>query len=390
MRKVIVLGVGTTKFGISKLSLKEMFAEAALSAVADAQVTTKDIEALFIGNALGGYEEGQINLAPYLAAELALPPDVPATRYEGACASATVAVRQAVLMVAAGEHDLVLAGGTERANTMGTPLATKTFAMSSHAEYEAFAGLTFPGVFGMACFQYSDKYGIPLGDLKRSMARVAIKNHHHATMNPMAHFQNEIDEDTVLTSPLVADPIQLYDCCPFSDGASALIIAAEEKFRGHTDHRPVAFIGTGQGAAGGLYRQRDLTRPGAREASIKKAYAQAGITPDQVDVCELHDCFTIAEILAIEGLGFFEFGRGAEAVDRGQTGLRGQVVVNPSGGLKAKGHPIGATGAAQTYEIVKQLRGDCGPRQVEGAKIGVVDTLGGDFSTVCHLILGRD
>jgi acetyl-CoA C-acetyltransferase/acetyl-CoA acyltransferase len=292
-------------------------------------------------------------------------------------------------MVASGVYDLVLVGGTERTTIMGTPLATRTFAMGSHSEYERFTGITFPGVFAMAAHLYAAKYDIPLDQLKHSMAQVAVKNHHNGTMNPLAHFRKEITVETVLEGPMIADPLQLYDCCPFSDGAAALIIGTAEKFREHVS-KPIYVAGVGQGSAGAVYAHRDITRVRARETSINEAYRQAGIGPDDVDVCELHDCFTIAEILAIEGLGFFEFGQGAAAVDRGDTALDGRIPINPSGGLKAKGHPIGATGAAQTYEIVKQLRGECGERQVEGAKIGVVDTLGGDFSTVCNLVLRRD
>jgi acetyl-CoA C-acetyltransferase/acetyl-CoA acyltransferase len=292
-------------------------------------------------------------------------------------------------MVASGVYDLVLVGGTERTTIMGTPLATRTFAMGSHSEYERFTGITFPGVFAMAAHLYADKYDIPLDQLKRSMAQVAVKNHHNGTMNPLAHFRKEITVETVLEGPMIADPLQLYDCCPFSDGAAALVIGAAEKFRGQVT-KPIYVAGVGQGSAGAVYAHRDISRVKTRETSIKEAYRQAGIGPADVDVCELHDCFTIAEILAIEGLGFFEFGQGAAAVDRGDTALDGSIPINPSGGLKAKGHPIGATGAAQTYEIVKQLRGECGERQVEGAKIGVVDTLGGDFSTVCNLVLRRN
>jgi acetyl-CoA C-acetyltransferase len=389
MREVIVMGAGMTPFGNSDLSQKEMFAQAAIEAAEDARVEARDLQALFIGNVLGGFEEGQINIAPFLAAEIGMPLTAPSARFESACASATVAIRHGVLMVASGVYDLVLVGGTERTTIMGTPLATRTFAMGSHSEYERFAGITFPGVFAMAAHLYADKYDIPLDRLKRSMARVAVKNHHNGTMNPLAHFRKEISVETVLEGPMIADPLQLYDCCPFSDGAAALVIGAAEKFKGHVP-KPIRVAGVGQGSAGAVYAHRDITRVRAREASIKAAYDQAGIGPVDVDVCELHDCFTIAEILAIEGLGFFEFGEGAAAVDRGDTALDGSIPINPSGGLKAKGHPIGATGAAQAYEIVKQLRGECGERQVEGAKIGVVDTLGGDFSTVCNLVLRRN
>ena len=389
MREVIVLGAGMTQFGKSDFSQKEMFAQAAIEALEDARVEAKDLEALCIGNVLGGFEEGQINIAPFLAAEIGMPLNAPASRFESACASATVAIRHGILLVASGIYDLVMVGGTERTTIMGTPLATRTFAMGSHSEYERFTGITFPGVFAMAAHLYASKYGISLDRLKRSMAKVAVKNHHNGTLNPLAHFRKEITVDTVLEGPMIADPLQLLDCCPFSDGAAALVIGAAAKFKAHAP-KPVRIAGTGQASAGAVYAHGDITRVRAREASIKQAYCQAGVEPGDVDVCELHDCFTIAEILAIEGLGFFEFGQGSAAVDRGDTGLDGNIPINPSGGLKAKGHPIGATGAAQTYEIVKQLRGECGQRQVAGASIGVVDTLGGDFSTVCNLVLRRN
>jgi acetyl-CoA C-acetyltransferase len=389
MREVVILGVGMTKFGISELTQKEMFTLAALEALQESGLESRDMQALFAGNVLGGFEEGQINIAPFLANEIGMSVNAPATRFEGACASATVAIRHAVLMVASGVYDVVLAGGVERTTIMGTPLATKTFAMGSHSEYEAFTGITFPGVFGMVAHQYANKYNRPLDDLKLDMAKVAVKNHYNGARNPLAHFQKEIDEAKVLNGPMIADPLQLFDCCPFSDGAAALVVADASKFKSKVPN-PVYVAGSGQGSAGALFRQRDITRVVAREASIANAYKQAGIGPEDVDVVELHDCFTIAEIIASEALGFFDFGKGAEAAGRGETALNGKIPINPSGGLKAKGHPIGATGAAQVYEIVKQLRGQAGERQVDGAKIGVVDTLGGDFSTVCNLVLRRE
>jgi acetyl-CoA C-acetyltransferase/acetyl-CoA acyltransferase len=241
----------------------------------------------------------------------------------------------------------------------------------------------------MVAHLYAVKYGLPLKELKQCMAHVSVKNHYNGARNPLAHFQKEITVEKVLEGVMIADPLQLLDCCPFSDGAAAVVLAAAEKFKGQVK-KPVYVAGTGQGSAGALFHQQDITRIRAREASVAAAYRQAGIGPADVDVCELHDCFTIAEIIASEALGFFEFGQGAEAARRGETALNGKIPINPSGGLKAKGHPIGATGAAQVYEIVKQLRGEAGPRQVEGAKIGLVDTLGGDFSTVCNLVLRRN
>ncbi|MBU0517043.1 MAG: propanoyl-CoA acyltransferase [Proteobacteria bacterium] len=386
MRQVGILGVGMTPFGISEKTNLELFGEAALEALDESGLEPSRMQALFLGNCLGAFEEGQLHMAPFAAAEVGLPVGAPATRFEAACATATVAARHAALLVAAGVYDVVLVGGVERAARMGTDLATTTFAMALDAYHEGPSGLTFPGVFAMAAHMYAAKYALPLPELKKHMARVAIKNHHHGTMNPLAQFQKEIDEETVLTGPMIADPLQLFDCCPFSDGAAAAVIA-EEGIVARWGGPPVWVAGMGQASRGPLYLQQDLTRVTAREASVDQAYAQAGLTPADVDVVELHDCFTIAEILAVEGLGFYPPGQGYAAATSGETTFGGRVVVNPSGGLKAKGHPIGATGLAQVYEIVKQLRGQAGPRQVEGAKVGLVDTLGGDLGTVCNLIL---
>ncbi|SFQ95417.1 thiolase domain-containing protein [Desulfoscipio geothermicus] len=387
MRRVAVVGVGMTKFGSSDKSQVEMFSDAAMEAINESNIRAKDIQALFLGNGLGDFEEGQMNMAPMCAAELGMPMDAPATRVEGACASASVAIRDAFMWVASGFYDIVLAGGTERATAMGTPLATRTFAMGSDSKYEGFNGITFPGAFAMVARLYANKYGISLEKLKERMAMVAVKNHKNGVKNPLAQFQKEITVETVLNSFIVADPLQLFDCCPFSDGAAAIVLASEEVAKRLTD-KPVYILGVGQASNGPLYRQKDITRIRAREAAAAQAYKMAGLTPADIDVCELHDCFTIAEIVASEGLGFFAFGKGSEAVEKGETAIGGRIPINPSGGLKAKGHPIGATGAAQAYEIVKQLRGECGDRQVKGARVGMTDTLGGDFATVVNIIYG--
>ncbi len=387
MRKVAVAGVGMTKFGKTDKSLVELFSEAAMEAITESNIRPGDIQALFVGNCLGDFAEGQANIAGFIASELGLPPSVPATRFEGACATASVAIRDAFMWVASGFYDTVLVGGVEKILHMGTPLATRTFAMASDSRYEEFSGLTFPGVFAMLAHMYAHKYGIPLPVLKERMALVAVKNHKNGAKNPLAQFQKEITVETVLNSFMVADPLQLFDCCPFSDGAAALVLTTEEKARKMVQ-KPVYVLGIGQGSAGSLCRQKDYTVMQSRVASARQAYEMAGVGPGDIDVCELHDCFTIAEIVASECLGFFEFGKGSEALETGETAIGGKIPINPSGGLKAKGHPIGATGAAQAYEIVKQLRGECGDRQVDGARIGMTDTLGGDASTIVNLILG--
>lgn len=387
MRKVAVAGVGMTKFGRSDKSQVEMFAEAAMEAIASSNLSAKDVQALFIGNVLGDFAEGQGNLAPLCANELGMAVGAPATRVEGACASGSVAIRDAFIWVASGFYDIVLVGGVERATAMDTPLATRTFAMASDSRYEMFAGITFPGVFGMVARLYTEKYGYSLQTVKEQMAMVAVKNHKHGAKNPLAQFQKEISVQTVLNSPMIADPLQLFDCCPFTDGAAAVVLASEEVIGRLTD-KPVYILGVGQASNGSLGRQKDITRIMAREAAARQAYRMAGLEPREIDVVELHDCFTIAEIVASEGMGFFEFGTGGLAAEKGVTTIGGRLPINPSGGLKAKGHPIGATGVAQAYEIVRQLRCECGERQVDGARIGMSDTLGGDLATVVDIIYG--
>jgi len=378
-----------TKFsGKQEKTCVELFGEAAMDAINEANLKPKDIQALFVGNVLGDFSEGQGQPQAF-AADYIGAFNVPANKYENACASASAAARDAFMWVASGFYDVVLAGGTETAAKMGTPLATRTFAMGSDSRYEYPAGITFPGVFAMLTHLYAKKHGIPLEKLKQQMAQVSINSHYYGALNPKAHFQKEITMDKVLDGFMVCQPLQLLDCCPFSDGASAIVLASEEKARKLTD-KPVYVVGIGQASAGNLLSQKDyLPRIRSRELSAKQAYDMAGLSPKDIDVCELHDCFSIATIIALEGLGFFEFGKASEAVERGETKIGGKIPVNPSGGLKSKGHPIGATGTAQVYDIVKQLRGECGERQVEGAKTGMTDTLGGDGGTIVNLILKR-
>ena len=385
MRKVAVVGIGMTKFGVAEKTAMELFAEAAADAIDDAGITTKDIEALFFSNVLGFFSEGMGNPAPFAAAELGLQ-DIPSTRFEGACATGSVAIRDAYMWVASGFYDVVLVAGTERVCNMGTPFATRTFAMGHDSYYEQFTGLTFPGVFAMIAHLYSKKYGIPLQKLKEQMALVAVKNHANALLNPKAHFHKKITVEDVLNSVMICDPLQLYDCCPFSDGAAAIILASEEKAKKMTD-TPIYIAGAGQSSAGPLFRQKDITITQARITSSRMAYKQAKVEPKDIDIVELHDCFTIAEMVATEALGFFNFGEGGKAVEEGRTRIDGDIPINPSGGLKAKGHPVGATGIAQAAEIVLQLRGEADKRQVKDAEIGLTHNIGGSgASCVVHIM----
>ena len=318
MREVAVLGVGMTKFGPSSLSLQELFAEAALEAIRESNLTSRDIQALVIGNVLGDFSEGQMNLAPLLADEIGMGAQAPATRVEGGCASASVAFRDAFMWVASGFYDIVIAGGVEKFTHMGTSQVTGALSMIEDSHYEEFTGLTFPGVFAMLAHQYADKYGLPLALLKERMARVAVKNHHHGTMNPLAQFQKEITVEKVLASPMVCDPLQVLDCCPISDGAAAVVLASRE-IAEKLVAKPIKVLGVGQGNGRPYSRQQDFTVMRARLASSSQAYKMAGIEPRHVDVVELHDCFTIAEIVASECLGFFEFGKGSLAAGTGRN-----------------------------------------------------------------------
>lgn len=388
MRQVAIVGVGMTKFGASGKTQVEMFAEAATEAVKASNLKLKDIQAVYIGNADGNVEEGQSVIAPMCAAEIGLQ-GLPATRFEGACASSTIAIINAFVWVASGLYDIVLAGGTERQRIMSTSLATRVMSFGVHSRYEAPTGLSFPGIFAMMAHLYAKKYEIPLPELKEAMARVSFKAHKYGCINPKAQFfGKEVTMQMINDSAMVASPLQVYDCCPISDGAAAVVVTSADIAKKLTD-KPVLVVGVGQGSSGSVCSQKDITRIRARELSVKRAYDMAGLTAEDIDVCELHDCFTIAEIVASEGLGFFEPGQGYKAALNGDTDIGGKIAINPSGGIKAKGHPVGATGAAQVYEIAKQLRGECGPRQVKGAKIGMTDTMGGSFASIAHIILKR-
>jgi acetyl-CoA C-acetyltransferase len=390
MRKVAIVGVGETKFSAAQEKTSvELFAEAAIEAINESNLKPKDVQALFLGNVLGDFSEGQ-GMVQAFAAESIGCADIPANRYEGACASASMAVRDAFMWVASGFYDVVLAGGTERAAAMGTALATRTFAMFSDSRYEYPSGITFPALFAMLAHLYAAKYGIPLAKLKEQMAAVSVQSYGYGMFNPKAHLRKEVTVEAVLNSFMVSTPLQLHDCCPFSDGASTLILTSEEVAKKLTD-KPAYITGVGQASSGPLSNQQDyLPRLKAREISSKQAYDMAGVKPQDIDVCELHDCFSIASLIAAEGLGFFEYGKAGEAWTKGEAAIGGKVAINPSGGLKSKGHPIGATGAGQVYEVVKQLRGEIEPeRQVEGAKIGMTDTLGGDGGTLVDIIIQR-
>ncbi len=394
MRDVAVIGVGHTKFGLhTDKSLVDLFGEAALQAIHDAGVDRKKIEAIYIGQHGGGITDGTTNLGGFMAEELGLR-GIPSLRFEGACASSTVAFREAYREIAGGWHDIMLVGGVERLLSAGTSVGTKSLASAVDGIYESNAGLTFPGVFALAARLYAAEYDIPLDELREKMAHVSVKNHKNGALNPLAQWYGKYGDltiDKVVNSKMVASPLTLMDCCPMTDGATACVLA-EGGIAEKLVDKPIYVLGAAEAGAGGIYRQKaEMIRPMTRIKSSKDAFEEAKLTPDDIDIVELHDCFTIAEIIASEAIGFFEFGEGADAVAEGKTKINGKLPINPSGGLIGKGHPVGATGTSQIYLVTKQLRGDMDPMpdelHVHGAEAGMTDTLGGDFSTLSNIIL---
>ncbi len=391
MRDVAVIGVGQTKFGRTDRTCIELFAEAAHQAMDDAGVSPKEIEGLWIGNCFAQNYEGAMNIAPHLAWEIGAK-TAPAFRLEGACTSGTYAFILAWNAVASGLYDIVITGGTERALIAGTPYATRTFAMGDEL-YGSNTGSTFPGVFASASTMYSRKYGIPLEKLREMMAHVSIKNHAHGARNPKAQFYQKYGDlkvEDVINARPVAWPLTLLDCCPFTDGGAAAILCSADIARKYTDE-PIYVLGVGAASGGSLFRHEDYTKAVSRVESSRRAFKMAGLSTDDIQVLMAHDCFTIAEILIYEQIGFFEWGKGAEAVAEGETDIGGKIPVNPDGGLMGKGHPVGATGVAQVYSLVRQLRGEevKGNQVTPVPEIGMTDNLGGTFASLGHIILGR-
>ncbi|MFC6991026.1 thiolase domain-containing protein [Haladaptatus sp. GCM10025707] len=385
MARASIVGAGMTKFGVHEETLPELFSEAALPAMDDAGVGAGDVDAFYLGNAMGGQTENDTHLAPTLASHVGIA-GVPCQRFEDACATSSNAFKHAVQDVESGLHDVVLVGGVERCTPetgLGTGEMTRIFASASHRQYEQPTGLTFPGVFALLTKRHMFEYGTT----EEQLAAVAVKNHAHGALNPRAHFGRDITVEDVVDSPIIADPFHLMDCCPFSDGASAVIVVSDD-LAASFDAEPVDVTGVGHGTdIVPLSDKPDLPATMSARRAAQQAYKQAGITADDVDFAEVHDCFTGAEVMASEALGLFEDGQGGPAAAEGRTRIDGDMPINPSGGLKAKGHPIGATGTAQIVELVEQLRGDAGDRQIEDVETGIAHNLGGDAGTTLVSVL---
>ena len=385
MREVAVIGIGITKFGeLWDRSFRQLIAEAGSKAIFDAGIEGKDIDALYIGSMSSGRFVGQEHVGALVADAAGFSHlHIPATRVEGACASGGLAVRQGYLSIASGIHDIVVVGGIEKMNDVGGTSATETLATAADQEWEAFFGATFPGLYAMIATRHMHDYGTT----KEQLAQVAVKNHANGAKNPYAQYRFEITVEQAMSAAPVAHPLGLLDCSPVSDGAAAIVLCAMDKAKQYTD-KPVKIIGSGQASDTlPLHGRRDITTLDATVYAAKMAYKQANLTPKDIDVAEVHDCFTIAEICAIEDLGFVEKGKGGRAIEDKITTLDGEIPVNTSGGLKAKGHPVGATGVAQVVEIVEQLRGEADKRQVKDARIGLTHNVGGSGATcVVHIL----
>ena len=379
-----VAGVGLTHFGSHpERTGRDLFGEAALRAFEDANVPREDVDALNVGNFMGSITENQGHQAPLLAEAAGL--TCPATRYEEACASAGVAVREAVKTVRSGEADVVVAGGMERMSHLPTEEVTAGLSTAADELFEVRSGMTFPGAYALMARAYFDEFSGTRTDL----AHIASKNHEHALPNEYAQYQREVSVEEALDAPPVASPLHLFDACPITDGASAVVLVSEEYAAENDVDAPVAITGTGQGTDNIALQDRDhYARTPAADQAAEMAYDDAGVGPDDVDVAEVHDCFTIAEVLATESLGFFEPGEGIDAAREGVTTKDGDLPINLSGGLKAKGHPVGATGGSQIAEVTRLLRGDHpNSEHVADAKVGVAHNAGGTVaSAVVHVL----
>jgi len=378
MRRVAIIGAGMTKFGEHwEKGFRELVVEAGIKAVEDAKISGENITAGYVGTMASGKLIGQEHIGALIADYMGLNP-TPITRVEGACASGSLALRQGVMAIASGMHDIVVVGGVEKMTDMATSDVSDALGGAGDQEWELFLGATFPGLYALMAKRHMHEFGTT----EEMMASVAVKNHKHGSKNPYAQFQKEITMDDVLNSKMVADPLKVFDCSPITDGAAALVLAPLEIAESYTK-KPVEIAASGQGSDTiALDNREKLSEIAATRVAAEKAYARAGITANDVDVAEVHDCFTIAEIMAIEDLGFFKKGEGGKASLEGKTTFGGDVVVNTSGGLKSAGHPVGATGIKQAVEIAWQLRGDAGERQVKDAEIGLSHNVGGSGATV--------
>jgi acetyl-CoA C-acetyltransferase len=381
--KVGVLGIGITKFGeLWDQSLRTLLLDAQLRALNDAKITPKQIDALYTGNMCGDSLSGQLHIGAMAAENLNL--NKPSVRVEGACASGSLALRQGVHAIESGAAEIVLVSGVEKMTDVSTEQVTTALMGAGDEELEGFAGLTFPGLYALLANVYMKEYGLT----REQLAEVSVKNHFHGARNPYAQFQSEITLDTVINATMVADPLTLFDCSPITDGAASIILASEKTAKKMGSEVYVTASGLATDTLS-LPRRESLLELKAGRLAAEAAYKQAGITAKDVNFAEVHDCFSIAEIYAVEALGFAKQGKAGELYSTKQTYFDGKHPINTSGGLKACGHPVAATGVKQAVESVMQLRGEAGKRQVKGATTGVTYNVGGSGATACVHVFRR-
>lgn len=388
MVDVAVVGAGQTKYGNHPLGLKGMWAEAALAAFdsVDGDFSPSQIDEAFIGSiAFGGSQLG--NTAALLTEHSAMD-GVPVRRVENACASSGFAFRDAWMAIKSGQADVVVAGGIEKMNDLTPERKRFWLGVSGDTEWERLAGLTFPGTYALMARRHFHEYGSTHDDL----VNISVKNHGHGAHNPLAHIQKEVSFEKAASGFMVADPLTLYDCCPTSDGASCVILAADHVVKQFTD-TPVWVRGSGAASDRlALHDRPSITQLKATAQASKRAYQQSGLDQHNIDLAEVHDCFTIAELIATEDLGFAQRGEGGTFAREGRGILnQGDVTVNSSGGLKSKGHPLGATGTGQVVEVFKQLRNQVSKvRQVRDAETALTHNVGGSGATCAVHVFGRE
>ncbi|MCW3993450.1 MAG: thiolase domain-containing protein [Candidatus Bathyarchaeota archaeon] len=384
---VSIVSAGLSKFGkLEGLYAREIFAEAAKEAFDRCPNLDpkRDIKMLFVGHMGESYEhQGHTGAT---VADWAGLLHIPATRTETACASSGAALRAGVFAVLSGLCDVVMVGGVEKMTHRTTSEVTEFLAMASDFPFEQWHGITFPGLYALMATAHMHKYGTT----EEQLAMVAVKNHHNGFLNPKAHMQKEVTLEKALSSRVIAWPLKLYDCSLITDGGSCIIITKPEIAKKYTD-MPIQIIGSGQASDSiGMYERESLTSLIAAKIAARQAYEMAELRPEHVDIAEVHDCFTIAEIIGYEDLGFCKQGEGGRLVESGETKLDGKLPVNTSGGLKSKGHPVGATGTAQAYEIYLQLTEQAEKRQVKDAKIGLAHNVGGSGATATVHIFRKE
>ena len=385
MRDVSIIGIGITKFGeLWDKSLRQLGLETGLSAISDAGIKSKDIDALYIGNMAAGSTLQQEHVSALMADYCGLTDNhIPATRVEAASASGGLALRQAYMAIAGGFIDIAVVGGAEKMTDVSDSESSYTVSMGSDEQWESKAGATFASLHAMMAQSHIDEYGTT----REEMSAVSSKNHYHASMNPMAQFPFKVSNEAVSNSGIVSSPLRMLDCAPNSDGAAAVVLCASDKASKYTK-KTIKIIGSGQASDTlSLHHRKYLNRMPAIRIAAKRAFKSCGKKPNDLDVIEIHDNFTISEIIALEEIGIFKRGKAGEKILKGETTIGGKIPVNTSGGLKARGHAPGATGIAQIVEIVQQLRGEAGDRQVKNAKIGMVENHGGTAATaVVHIL----